>query len=573
MKPQQARCTKCAADGQPDDSVLVSMARSLFQWRGNAAGGGHGIDSPAADDRARPHREEHRQLTQDPWVRLAIAAAYNALAGDLSLSQLLLVESPGAVLPVVAAPAGWPGPDWGLSTTGSGDWPGEGSGPGSDPASPLHPWPGSPGGDFSAETVALDRAPPVPGLPAQDAELLARLQDPIDRLLKTFAETLQHQLNGPIYDKVAPLASCPCVTALFLGNLERYFFKQFHSHIYALPTEVYRDQLAAVNVRRHRWIEGRHLDLPAGLVPAFPFGVADDPALGLLSAVIGPSPAGAVSAPAVSPDSAGRTLRAFQLCVDALGQMGQCFAPGQKIERLMLAVRLIIRILRTAGMVSSAEHMLPLLVVALCRSSLYECMVATVQFLTRFRPETTAPEEDYYMMMFTTAVHFLETLDRKSLSITDGEYHRLVTAFREYARSEESLAKARAALDPYAGLLSHLGPETANASETAGLPGTAGGGALAALLPGPGVVAMAASLAPGPGSGGGTPGQVAVSSASLSLEPVRAFSDAPAGGWNRTGRTNPKARAAPPVSEEKPSPISDEDFVWQQQQQQSPSPN
>lgn len=103
-------------------------------------------------------------------------------------------------------------------------------------------------------------------------------------------------------------------------------------------------------------------------------------------------------------------------------------APRDKIICVLNCCKVIFGLLKHLKSDSSADSFMPLLIFVILQAN-PEHLVSNVQYILRFRnQEKLVGEVGYYLSSLLGAVHFIENLDRTSLTISDEDFERNVEA-------------------------------------------------------------------------------------------------------------------------------------------------
>ncbi|RKF81761.1 Vacuolar protein sorting-associated protein 9a [Golovinomyces cichoracearum] len=117
-------------------------------------------------------------------------------------------------------------------------------------------------------------------------------------------------------------------------------------------------------------------------------------------------------------------------------------APRDKIICVLNCSKVIFGLLKHSKSDSSADSFMPLLIYVVLQAN-PEHLVSNVQYILRFRnQEKLVGEAGYYLSSLLGAVHFIENLDRTTLSISDEEFEKSVEAAVS-AIAEKHQAQAR----------------------------------------------------------------------------------------------------------------------------------
>lgn len=136
------------------------------------------------------------------------------------------------------------------------------------------------------------------------------------------------------------------------------------------------------------WIEGRHLDIPNRFL---------------------------------------RNGEAFvKLASDELNKINHYRAPRDKVVCVLNCCKVIFGLLRQTNHEENADSFLPILIYVLIKAHPAN-LNSNINYIQRFRnPDKLFGEAGYYLSSLQGAVSFVETLDIKSLSITQEEFNRKV---------------------------------------------------------------------------------------------------------------------------------------------------
>ncbi|KAI5307552.1 hypothetical protein KEM55_007992, partial [Ascosphaera atra] len=137
-------------------------------------------------------------------------------------------------------------------------------------------------------------------------------------------------------------------------------------------------------------------------------------------------------------------IREEHLDIQALGSNGKRFlslaqqellkinsyrAPRDKVICILNCCKVLFGLLKHAKSAdTSADSFIPLLIFTVLKAN-PEHLVSNIQYIFRFRnPDKLSGEAGYYLSSLSGAVHFVETLDRTSLTVDDEEFERNVEA-------------------------------------------------------------------------------------------------------------------------------------------------
>ncbi|CCU75364.1 vacuolar protein sorting-associated protein 9 [Blumeria hordei DH14] len=178
--------------------------------------------------------------------------------------------------------------------------------------------------------------------------------------------------------------------------------------------DVERDEILAQKVSIYGWIKEEHLDIPS---------VAEG----------------------------GKSY--LKLAQQELLKIKTYRAPRDKIICVLNCCKVIFGLLRHSKFDSSADSFMPLLIYVVLQAN-PEHLVSNVQYILRFRnQEKLAGEAGYYLSSLLGAVHFIENLDRTTLTISDEDFEKNVEAAvsaiaeRHQAQIEDSLPPTETSID------------------------------------------------------------------------------------------------------------------------------
>ncbi|TQS38187.1 hypothetical protein Golomagni_01312 [Golovinomyces magnicellulatus] len=178
--------------------------------------------------------------------------------------------------------------------------------------------------------------------------------------------------------------------------------------------DVERDEILAQKVSIYGWIREEHLDIPPVL-------------------------------------DSGRNF--LILAQKELLKIKTYRAPRDKIICVLNCSKVIFGLLKHSKSDSSADSFMPLLIYVVLQAN-PEHLVSNVQYILRFRnQEKLVGEAGYYLSSLLGAVHFIENLDRTTLSISDEEFEKSVEAAVS-AIAEKHQAQARESSRPTPELVS-----------------------------------------------------------------------------------------------------------------------
>ncbi|KAM7192940.1 hypothetical protein V8F20_008610 [Naviculisporaceae sp. PSN 640] len=165
--------------------------------------------------------------------------------------------------------------------------------------------------------------------------------------------------------------------------------------------DVERDEVLAQKIAIYGWVKEEHLDIP----PASESG-----------------------------------KRFLKLAQQELLKIKSYRAPRDKIICVLNCCKVIFGLLKHANSDGSADSFMPMLIYVVLHAN-PEHLVSNVQYILRFRSqEKLAGEAGYYLSSLLGAVHFIENMDRTTLTITDEEFEAnveaAVSAIAEKHRSE-----------------------------------------------------------------------------------------------------------------------------------------
>lgn len=154
--------------------------------------------------------------------------------------------------------------------------------------------------------------------------------------------------------------------------------------------DIERDEVLAQKIRIYSWVRESHLDIPP-----------------------------------VS--SHGR--RFLTLAQQELLKIGTYRAPRDKVICILNCCKVIFGLLRNSkSSDTSADSFVPLLIYVVLHAN-PEHLISNIQYILRFRnQDKLGGEAGYYLSSLSGAIHFIETLDRTSLTVDDEEFERNVEA-------------------------------------------------------------------------------------------------------------------------------------------------
>ncbi|KAG6002784.1 hypothetical protein E4U21_002774 [Claviceps maximensis] len=153
--------------------------------------------------------------------------------------------------------------------------------------------------------------------------------------------------------------------------------------------DVERDEVLTQKINIYGWVKLEHLDIPS-------FG-----------------------------DSGRRFLKLAQ---QELLKIKSYRAPRDKIICVLNCSKVIFGLLKHNKSDSSADSFMPLLIYVVLQCN-PEHLVSNVQYILRFRnQEKLGGEAGYYLSSLMGAIHFIENMDRSSLTISDDEFESNVEA-------------------------------------------------------------------------------------------------------------------------------------------------
>ncbi|KAL1962822.1 hypothetical protein VTN77DRAFT_9097 [Rasamsonia byssochlamydoides] len=178
--------------------------------------------------------------------------------------------------------------------------------------------------------------------------------------------------------------------------------------------DVERDEILAQKIRIYSWVREEHLDIP----PVGPHG-----------------------------------RRFLNLAQQELLKIKGYRAPRDKVICILNCCKVIFGLLKhSKNPDTSADSFVPLLILVVLKAN-PEHLVSNVQYILRFRnQEKLGGEAGYYLSSLSGAIHFIETLDRTSLTVSDEEFERnveaAVQAIAESNREAEAAAAASNSVEP-----------------------------------------------------------------------------------------------------------------------------
>ncbi|KAL3480621.1 hypothetical protein BJX99DRAFT_5158 [Aspergillus californicus] len=167
--------------------------------------------------------------------------------------------------------------------------------------------------------------------------------------------------------------------------------------------DVERDEVLAQKMRIYSWVKEEHLDI----------------------------------APV---NSSGR--RFLNLAQQELSKLNGYRAPRDKVICILNCCKVIFGLLRNAKKSdTSADSFVPLLIFVVLQAN-PEHLVSNIQYILRFRnQDKLGGEAGYYLSSLSGAIHFIETLDRTSLTVSDEDFEQnveaAVSAIAEQNRASE----------------------------------------------------------------------------------------------------------------------------------------
>ncbi|KAL8940991.1 MAG: hypothetical protein Q9216_002510 [Gyalolechia sp. 2 TL-2023] len=154
--------------------------------------------------------------------------------------------------------------------------------------------------------------------------------------------------------------------------------------------DIERDEILGQKVRIYRWVQEAHLDI-------LPLG------------------------------DHGRRFMSF--AQQQLLKIKMYRAPRDKVVCVLNCCKVIFGFLSTSKSAdTSADSFVPLLIYVVLRAN-PDHLVSNIQYILRFRnQEKLGGEAGYYLSSLMGAIHFIENLDRTSLTISDAEFEKKVEA-------------------------------------------------------------------------------------------------------------------------------------------------
>ncbi|KAL2267106.1 hypothetical protein VTJ83DRAFT_4383 [Remersonia thermophila] len=153
--------------------------------------------------------------------------------------------------------------------------------------------------------------------------------------------------------------------------------------------DVERDEILSQKIQIYSWVREEHLDIP----PVSESG-----------------------------------KRFLKLAQQELLKIKSYRAPRDKIICVLNCCKVIFGLLKHTKSDSSADSFMPLLIYVVLHAN-PEHLVSNVQYILRFRnQEKLGGEAGYYLSSLMGAIHFIENMDRTTLTITDEEFERNVEA-------------------------------------------------------------------------------------------------------------------------------------------------
>ncbi|RPA71886.1 hypothetical protein BJ508DRAFT_82745 [Ascobolus immersus RN42] len=279
---------------------------------------------------------------------------------------------------------------------------------------------------------------PEPELPFDFHRFLGQLKhrtaDPVAKYLRSFLQEFSkkqwmvHEQTKIVHDFLAfitgKMSQCDVwrgVSASEFDNaregieklvMNRLYTQTFSPEIPAPPTNLPPPGRRRRRDEEHgRWRRGQHQE-----------DVERDEVLAQKIAIYGWVREGHLDIPDV-----GETGRRFvELACAELGKVHKYRAPRDKIICVLNCCKVIFGLLRQAKAEESADRFLPHLIFVVLQANPPH-LVSNVQYILRFRnPDKLTGEAGYYLSSLMGAIHFIETLDQSSLTITPEEFERHV---------------------------------------------------------------------------------------------------------------------------------------------------
>ena len=153
--------------------------------------------------------------------------------------------------------------------------------------------------------------------------------------------------------------------------------------------DLLRDQVFEERMRLWGWVEGRHLDINHDYI-----------------------------------SHEAKQANFVDLATKELGRLGQFKSPRDKMICILNCSKIIYALIRQAKLEQNADSFLPLLIYVVLKSHPAH-LVSTINYIQRFRNrEFQRGETAYYLSTLASAVAFLESLDKTSLTISDEEFEQ-----------------------------------------------------------------------------------------------------------------------------------------------------
>ncbi len=285
--------------------------------------------------------------------------------------------------------------------------------------------------------------------------------------------------------------------------------------------DVIRDSILEEKLKIWRWVEGRHLDLPASFL---------------------------------------QNGDAFvRLASEELLKINNFRAPRDKVICMLNCCKVIFGLLRQSKTEENADAFLPILIYIVLKAQ-PKNLVSNINYIQRFRSQDRlSGEVGYYLSSIQGAVGFIENIDRSCLSITDEEFEknleesvRLLAKERQEDEAELERKKQQSK--------KVLSPKPIHKKDQS--PGINESRTPSTLIPG--------SPHSRSASGSLTPSSVLANSAGLLAGPLKSIttlfqldSDTEEGASSRSNMRSPKP-APSPLQDNKPNTLSIEEAAARQ---------
>lgn len=184
----------------------------------------------------------------------------------------------------------------------------------------------------------------------------------------------------------------------FKQMTERLVMGKIYYKIFELESDRERSANLTLQIKKHAWIQLRHLDLPQAFA---------------------------------------QCTNQIGICVEEIIRIDTYKSPHDKLKCIERASKAAFEILAQSQRAGETDEFLPLLIWLILKaqpSRLY----SNVQFIARFRRRGLMGE-DWFFVNFMAAVTFIGKISRKSLSIPREEYDNLTEDFEELLFEYESI--------------------------------------------------------------------------------------------------------------------------------------